>query len=148
MAIICSWAANNHHKSLLQIIVDFIAPVFSVPRTIGKESYLRSRTAVAGAIINKETFLRQSLFLSHHVTEEILVRLHILHLIATIHGIEIITDWMTVAREILTICPSRYVWVGIAEQDHAITLLLEISDGHQLAGRHLLHIAQPAMLQP
>ena len=54
---------------------------------------------------------------------------------------------MTVAREILTIRPSRYVWIGIAEQDHAIPLLLEISDGHQLAGRHLLHIAQPAMLQ-
>src|SRR5574344_865295 len=97
--------------------VNLIAPVFAILRTISKQSQFRGCTAVTGTIINKQALLWHNLLLRKDITEEILIRLHILYFIRTIHRIEIIADRMTVGREDLAVYPSRNIRVGIAEQD-------------------------------
>jgi 5-methyltetrahydrofolate--homocysteine methyltransferase len=86
-------------------------------------------------------------FLRKDITEEILIRLHILYLIRTVHRIEIIADRMTIPRERLAVYPGRNIRVGIAEQDYTVALLLKIAESNQIAFWNFLHVAQPAMLQ-
>ena len=87
------------------MLVNLIAPVFAILWTISKQSQFRGCTAVTGTIINKQALLWHNLLLRKDITEEILIRLHILCLIGTVHRIEIIADRMTVAGERLAVYP-------------------------------------------
>ena len=87
------------------MLVNLIAPVFAILWAISKQSQFRGCTAVTGTIINKQALLWHNLLLRKDITEEILIRLHILYFIRTIHRIEIIADRMTVGRECLAVYP-------------------------------------------